>query len=128
MNEGVEWYLNQADNSDYLRPDPDEEYLDEFDEEAWNKKCEEDRIAWEQEQSDAEAELAYLQSLENQSLPCKIGDFIHIKPRNGIYEVIEATPDYFTITCKRWQQEYERKERSYRKSTYTWDNFKCLKG
>ena len=123
MNEGVETYLNTDNNSDYLRPDEDDYYLDEHEQEAWDKKCEEDRIAYRLEE---EAEKSYLSY--SKELPCKVGDFVHLKSPNGIYEVIGTSVDYFTVTCKKWQEEYLRKGRKFDSSVYSWSNFKCLDG
>ena len=123
MNEGVEIYLNTDNNSDYLRPEEESDYEELFDSAAWGAKCLQDEIAYRLEE---EAEKSYLSY--SKELSCKVGDFVHLKSPNGIYEVIGTSVDYFTVTCKKWQEEYLRKGRKFDSSVYSWSNFKCLKG
>jgi hypothetical protein len=54
--------------------------------------------------------------------PCKAGDRIHIKPFQGIYEVVETDYNGFVITCNKWKTQNRPNKR------LNWSDFKCHVG
>lgn len=59
---------------------------------------------------------------------CVVGNTIHLKSKRGLYKVTETNEDNFTVTCNKWQKEFDRAERHSPFEVYSWTNFKCLAG
>lgn len=62
------------------------------------------------------------------ALPVRIGDSIHIKSKNGIYQVAYCNRDIVIITSKVWGREYNKGLRESPIEIILWDDYKCKQG